>query len=68
VRKPFVGATLKLMHRPAHLAGLADLQDFLERGFAAFRRMGGAGEFLAALRARETALMRELLRPAPDRS
>jgi hypothetical protein len=60
VRKPFVGSTLKLMRTPAHVAGLADLQDFLERGYAAFRRMGGADEFLAALRARETALIDQL--------
>ena len=57
VRKPFVGGTLKLMRQPARLAGLADLQDFLERGYAAFRRMDGAGEFLAAFRARESALI-----------
>src|SRR3954470_17014578 len=57
VRKPMVGTTLRLMRKPAHLAGLGDLQDFLERGYGAFRRMGHAGEFLAALRGRETALM-----------
>jgi hypothetical protein len=65
VRKPLVGATLKLMRKPARVAGLGDLQDFLERGFAAFRAMGGAGDFLAALRARETALMHELLADPP---
>ena len=64
VRKPFVGGTLKLMRRPARLAGLADLQDFLERGHAAFRRMDGAGEFLAAFRAREGALVREIFERA----
>jgi hypothetical protein len=61
VRKPLVGTTLKVMRRPAQVAGLGSLQDFLERGFTAFRGMGSAREFLAALRARETALMRELL-------
>jgi hypothetical protein len=60
VRKPFVGGTLKLMGRPARLAGLGDQQDFLERGYAAFRRMEGAGEFLEAFRARESALVREI--------
>jgi len=60
VRKPFVGGTLKLMRQPARLAGLADLQDFLERGFAAFRRMGGAGEFLETFRARESTLIRRI--------
>ena len=61
VRKPMVGTTLKLMRKPAQLAGLGDLQDFLERGYGAFRRMGGSGEFLATFRARETALLERLL-------
>jgi hypothetical protein len=61
VRKPMVGTTLKVMRGPARMAGLGDLQDFLERGYAAFRRMDGAGEFLAAFRARETALLERLL-------
>jgi hypothetical protein len=60
VRKPMVGTTLKLMRTPAHVAGLGDLQEFLERGYGAFRRMGGAREFLQALRAREIALLEEL--------
>lgn len=57
VAKPFVGTTLKLMRQPARVAGLAGLQDFLEHGFQAFRRMKGAGEFLGALRDRETAIL-----------
>jgi hypothetical protein len=57
VRKPLVGTTLKVMRKPAHVAGLGDLQDFLERGYGAFRGMRGADEFLAAFRARETALI-----------
>lgn len=60
VRKPFVASTLKVMRTPAHLAGLADLQDFLEEGFAAFRTMNGSDEFLAALRTRETELLTRL--------
>ena len=32
-RKPLVTTALKLMRRPAQLAGLADLQTFLENGF-----------------------------------
>jgi hypothetical protein len=46
-----------MMRQPARLAGLGQLHDFLERGFDAFRRMGGAGEFLTTVVARETALM-----------
>lgn len=38
------------------MAGLGALQDFLERGVAAFRAMGGAHGFLATVRERETAL------------
>jgi hypothetical protein len=57
VHKPMVRSALAAMRQPARLAGLGALQDLLERGFAAFRRMRGAGEFLAAVETRETALM-----------
>jgi hypothetical protein len=56
VRTPMVGAALTMMRRPARAAGLSALQDFLERGFAAFRAMRGAQAFLALVEARETAL------------
>jgi hypothetical protein len=54
--QPFLAGTLKLMRRPAKLAGLGDLQSFLERGYAAFRKMGGAEEFLNLVIARESKL------------
>ena len=57
VNKPMVRSALAAMRQPARLAGLGVLQDLLERGFAAFRRMRGAGEFLAVIETRETALM-----------
>jgi hypothetical protein len=57
VNKPMVRSALAGMRQPARLAGLGALQDLLERGFAAFRRMRGAGEFLAVIETRETALM-----------
>lgn len=60
VRKPLIGSTLRLMRAPAHLAGLGDLQDFLEGGYQAFRTMNGCEEFLAALHAREMALLNRL--------
>ena len=60
VRKPFVFSTLKLMRQPSRVAGLSDLQDFLERGFQSFREMGGAKPFLETVRERETALLRSL--------
>ena len=60
VRRPLVFRTLKLMRTPARLAGLEDLQDFLERGFEAFRHMKGADEFLALVRSREMELLNRL--------
>jgi hypothetical protein len=66
VGKPLVYTTLKLMRRPARLAGLEDLQDFLERGFAAFRAMDGAQEFLETIRGRETAILNRLFSGDPE--
>jgi hypothetical protein len=60
VRKPLVLKTLQIMRGPARAAGLSDLQDFLERGFCAFRAMRGSHEFAAALRERETAILEEI--------
>jgi hypothetical protein len=48
------------------MAGLGDLQDFLERGFAAFRDMKGAEEFLALLRERETTILNRLFSSRPE--
>ena len=57
VRKPLLYAALVTMRRPARAAGFAALQSFLERGFAAFRKMGGADAFLATIDERERRLM-----------
>jgi hypothetical protein len=54
VHKRLVRTSLAMMRKPAQMAGLSALQDFLERGFAAFRTMHGAGEFLSVVRERET--------------
>jgi hypothetical protein len=66
VHWPFVHRTLKLMRSPARLAGLTDLQDFLERGFAAFAAMDGAGEFLATIQRRETEILKRLFSGAAE--
>lgn len=60
VRKPFVLGVLKLARGPARGAGLASLQAFLERGFAAFRHMGPAREFLDIIVDGETEAMQRL--------
>ncbi len=56
----WVGLALRAAHAPAHVAGLGVLQDFLERGFAAFRHMRDARPLLQAVEARENALLRAL--------
>jgi hypothetical protein len=66
VSKPLVRSALTAMRQPARLAGLGALQDLLERGFAAFRRMRGADEFLTEVETRETALMNAIF--AGDRA
>jgi hypothetical protein len=59
---PLIGATLKIMRKPAALAGLGALQAFLERGYSAFGAMkGGAGAFVAIIVSRERAISDALL-------
>lgn len=57
VRKPLLSELLHLCRWPAKLAGLGALQSFLERGFDAFGRLGGAGVFLSTILMRERAFM-----------
>ncbi len=57
VHRHFVGTTLAMMRKPARLAGLGELHDFLERGYKAFARMGSAGEFLELIVGRERQLL-----------
>lgn len=60
VHKPLVNTALKLAHGPAHMAGFGALQDFLERGFAAFRHMKSADEFLATIKRRELIILERI--------
>ncbi len=64
-RWPLIGTTLKLMRAPARAAGLEKLQEFLEGGYAAFRQMRGAEEFLATVARRETAIVERLFAGHP---
>lgn len=66
VVKPLVHTTLRLMRQPARLAGLDDLQAFLEHGFEAFRHMGGADEFLATIGGRERQILSRLFSGHPS--
>jgi hypothetical protein len=64
-RWPMVGTTLRMMRGPAKSSGLSALQDFLERGFHAFKRMRGAKEFLATIAERESAVVERLFAAHP---
>ncbi len=64
VRHAWVGLALRAARAPAHAAGFGALQDFLERGFAAFRRMKDAGRLLNAIREREMRLCAALFEGA----
>jgi hypothetical protein len=59
---PLIGMTLRVMRKPARLAGLGELQAFLERGYAAFGAMrGGASEFVSIVVARERTISAALI-------
>jgi len=60
-QQPLIGATLKLMHRPARLMGFGQIQDILERGYAALRGIEELDRFLLLVRQRERRLMKALL-------
>lgn len=60
VRVPLIGSTLSMMRGPAKLADLAELQNFLERGFKAFKRMKRPQDFVSTVVSRERAIMDRL--------
>lgn len=66
VRKHGVYKLLRASRLPARAAGLSELQGFLERGFAAFEALGGAGDFLEAIGRREREVSRRLFAGEAD--
>ena len=65
---PLLRHTLRMMRKPASLAGLAALQRFLESGFDTFRELRGAQTFLQTIADRERELAGTLFdarRPIP---
>jgi hypothetical protein len=66
VHTPTLWQLLKLSRLPAKLAGLSALQSFLERGFGAFRILGGADDFVGTIVAQEIAVSRRLFAGDPD--
>ena len=65
VQIPFVGASLRLAHAPAVMAGWSELQGFLERGYSAFKHMKGADAFLNTVQQREMAILDAIFADEP---
>jgi hypothetical protein len=61
VQIPLMFKLLQMCKWPARMAGLGALQGFLERGFAAFVELRGAGPFLQTIRNREVAFLQKQL-------
>lgn len=66
VHAPTLWRLLQLSRLPAKLAGLGALQSFLERGFGAFRVLGGADDFVGTIVAQEIEVSRRLFVGDPD--
>ncbi|MET4727529.1 hypothetical protein ABIE09_001323 [Lysobacter enzymogenes] len=66
VRMPGILTLLKLSRGPAKAAGLAELQGFLERGFAAFAQLGDVREFIAEIGSDERDIAQRLFDSDPD--
>lgn len=65
-RRHWLRHSLKLMRKPAEVAGLGRLQQLLEAGFNAFAAMQGAEAFLEAIGRRERSLARSLFEYGED--
>jgi hypothetical protein len=70
--KPGVSMMLKLMRRPAASAGMASMQQFLERGFGIFATMArskdSVSEFLTSIESREAVWLEHMFDDLPSRS
>ncbi len=60
VKHPMIGRLLATMGAPARLAGLAEMHDFLVRGFAAFKGMPSTSAFLSRIDRRERSIMHRI--------
>jgi hypothetical protein len=66
LRMPKVGTLLRLSRLPAKVAGLGQLQGFLESGFDAFAQLDDIEGFLAEIDRSERAISRRLFAGDPD--
>src|SRR5512138_1663418 len=61
----WIPAALRMARRPARLAGVSQLHEFLERGYGAFAKMHGADQLLSVIEERETVILKNLFASAP---
>lgn len=61
-RVPFIATTLRLARGPAHRLGWFEMQDFLERGYLAWKSIAEPDTFLATIETRETAILDRIYR------
>jgi hypothetical protein len=66
ITNPWVRRALRLAKIPARLADVSVLHEFLEHGYEAFAKMGGARELLSAIERRETTIVNNLLAGRAD--
>lgn len=65
-RLPLIGVALKVMSGPVRQMGWVEVQDFLERGYAAFRRMRDVSRFVSIVAAREQRILDRIYARDPD--
>jgi hypothetical protein len=65
-RIPMTGMLLRGARRPAQRGGWTELQDFLERGFTAFKQMKGAEPFLDLVGKREHQILGQIFSGAEN--
>lgn len=66
VRSRLITATFKMAARPARMAGLAGLYDFMAKGFAVMKPMTSVADFLDLFIARESRILDRLDAGHPD--
>lgn len=59
-RIPMISLVLRAARRPANRSGWSELQEFMERGFAAFKEMKGGDHFLTTVEQRERHILDQL--------
>ena len=66
VRSRAIQVTFRLVRRPAHAAGFANLYDFMDRGFRVMKPVPSVGRLLERVAARETVILDRVLTHHPS--